>query len=199
MLDATEVRVGNIIKIDGRLCRVLSQEIRGTGKFGKTVHLKMKGLEDGNIQEKSIRAEDKVENVDVQRVKMQYSYKEGDQFVFMNMENYEQFPISEKAIGKQAVFLKENLEIDVFFAEGRALTLDFPKIAELQVVGTAPGVKGGGGFKEAELENGLKILVPQFVSEGERVRINVEDLAYLDRVTTKSLKNEAVPKPNPPS
>ena len=97
------------------------------------------------------------------------------------------------------VFLKENLEIDVFFAEGRALTLDFPKIAELQVVGTAPGVKGGGGFKEAELENGLKILVPQFVSEGERVRINVEDLAYLDRVTTKSLKNEAVPKPNPPS
>ncbi len=193
MLEATEIRVGNILKIDGKLCKVLSQEIRGTGKFGKTVHLKLKGLEDGSIHEKSIRAEDKAENIDVQRVKMQYSYKEGDQFVFMNMENYEQFSISEKAIGKQAIFLKENSEIDVFFAEGRAVSLDFSKTAELQVVSTAPGVKGGGDFKEAELENGLKLLVPQFVKEGEKVRINVEDLSYLDRVTTKSLKNEKAP------
>lgn len=193
MLEATEIRVGNILKVDGKLCKVLAQEIRGTGKFGKTVHLKLKGLEDGSIHEKSIRAEDKAEDVDVQRVKMQYSYKEGDQFVFMNMESYEQFSIPEKVIGKQAIFLKENIEIDVFFAEGRALTLDFPKTAELQVVSTAHGVKGGGDFKEAELENGLKILVPQFVKEGEKVRINVEDLSYLDRVTTKSLKNEKAP------
>lgn len=198
MLIATEIRVGNILKVDGKLCKVLAQEIRGTGKFGKTVHLKLKGLEDGSIHEKSIRAEDKAEDVDVQRVKMQYSYKENDQFVFMNMENYEQFSILEKAIGKQAIFLKENLEIDVFFAEGRALTLDFPKTVELQVVSTAHGVKGGGDFKEAELENGLKILVPQFVKEGEKVRINVEDLSYLDRVTTKSLKNEKAP-PSPSS
>lgn len=192
MLVATEIRVGNIIKLDGKLFRTLSYELRGTGKFGKTVHLKVKGLEDGNMQEKSIRAEDKVEDVDVQRVKMQYSYKEGDQFIFMNMDNYEQFSISEKAIGKQAIFLKENLEIDVFFAEGRALSVDFPKTAELKVVSTAPGLKGGGDFKEAELENGLKILVPQFVKEGEKVRVNVEDLSYLDRVTTKSLKNEKI-------
>ena len=193
MLEATEIRVGRILKLDGKLFRVITQEIRGTGKFGKTVHLKVKGLEDGNIQEKSIRAEDKVEDIDVQRVKMQFSYKEGDQFVFMNMENYEQFSISEKAIGKQAIFLKENSEIDVFFAEGRAVSLDFSRTAERRVVSTAPGVKGGGDFKEAELENGLKLLVPQFVKEGEKVRINVEDLSYLDRVTTKSLKNEKAP------
>lgn len=190
MLVATEIRVGNILKVDGKLWKVLSQEIRGTGKFGKTVHLKVKGLEDGNIQEKSIRAEDKAEDVNVQRVKMQYSYKDGDQFVFMNMETYEQFPISEKVIGKQSAFLKENTEIDVFFAEGRAVSLDFPKVAELQVVRTSPGAKGGSDFKEAELENGLQLLIPQFVKEGEKVRINVEDLSYLDRVTTKSLKNE---------
>lgn len=193
MLEATEVRVGNILKIDGKFCKVLAQEIRGTGKFGKTVHLKLKGLEDGNIHEKSIRAEDKAENVDVQRVKMQYLYREKDQLMFMNMETYEQYPISEKAVGRQSIFLKENLEIDVFFAEGKAVSLDFPKIAELTVVRTAPGVKGGGDFKEAELENGLNILIPQFVKEGEKVRINVEDLSYLDRVTTKSLKNEKAP------
>jgi len=175
---------------------VLSQEIRGTGKFGKTVHLKLKSLEDSHIHEKSLRAEDRAEGIDAQRVKMQYLYREKDQFIFMNMETYEQFPISEKVVGKQAVFLKENLEIDILFAEGKALSIDFPKVVELQVVSAPSPVKGGGDttFKEVELENGLKILVPQFVKEGEKVRIHVEDLAYLDRVTTKSLKNEPPPK-----
>ncbi len=192
MLEATEIRVGNILKIEGKLCKVISQEIRGTGKFGKTVHLKLKGLEDAHIYEKSVRAEEKVEDVDAQRVKMQYSYKEGTQFVFMNMETYEQFPILEKSVGKQAVFLKEGLEIDVLFAEGKAISIDFPKTAELQVVSTAPATKGGGDstYKEAELENGIKILIPQFVKEGEKIRVNVEDLSYMDRITTKSLKNE---------
>ena len=192
MLDATQIRVGNIIKLDGKPCKVLFQEIRGTGKFGKTVHLKLRGLEDGHIHEKSIRAEDRVEDVDAQRVKMQYLYREKDQFIFMNMETYEQFPIPEKAVGKQSAFLKENLEIDILFAEGKALSIDFPKIAELQVTSAPPPVKGGSDttYKEVELENGLKLLVPQFVKEGEKVRVNVEDLSYLDRVTTKSLKNE---------
>ena len=192
MLDATSVRVGNIIEIDGKPCKVLSQEIRGTGKFGKTVHLKVKSLQDANIHEKSLRAEDKVKQVDTQRVKMQFLYREKDELVFMNMETYEQFPILEKNVGRQAVFLKENLEIDVLFAEGKPLLIDFPKAVELSVTNTSPGVKGGSDstYKEAELENGLKILVPQFVKTGEKVRVSSEDLAYLDRVTTKSLKNE---------
>src|SRR3989338_1244948 len=187
MLDATEIRVGNIIKADGRMCKVLSQEIRGTGKFGKTVHLKLKGLEDGNIHEKSIRAEDKVEDVESHRVKMQFLYREREQLVFMNMETYEQLPIPEKNVGKQIAFLKENLEIDILFGEGKVLSIDFPKIAELAVTSAPPPVKGGSDstYKEVELENGLKILVPQFVKEGEKVRINVDDLAYVDRVTKK--------------
>ena len=192
MLDATAIRVGNIIRIDGKPCKVLSQEIRGTGKFGKTVHMKLKGLEDGHIHEKSLRAEDRVEDVDTQRVKMQYLYREKDQLVFMNMETYEQFSILEKAVGRQAIFLKENLEIDVLFAEGKPLSIDFPKVVELAVVSAPSPVKGGSDsiYKEVELENGLKLLVPQFVKEGEKVRVNVDDLTYLDRVTIKSLKNE---------
>ena len=192
MLEATAIRVGNIIRIDGKPCKVLFQEIRGTGKFGKTVHLKLKSLEDGNIHEKSLRAEDRVEDMDVQRVKMQFLYREKDQLVFMNMETYEQFPILEKTVGKQAIFLKENLEIDVLFAGSKPLLIDFPKVAELAVVSAPPPIKGGSDttYKQVELENGLKLLVPQFVKVGEKVRVNVEDLAYLDRVTTKSMKNE---------
>ncbi|MCM8775618.1 MAG: elongation factor P [Candidatus Omnitrophica bacterium] len=189
MLEATGIRVGNVIRSDGKICKVLSQEIRGTGKFGKTVHLKVKSLEDGSIHEKSLRAEDKVEDVDIHHVKMQYLYKEAGSFIFMNMENYEQFPIPEKVIGRQEVFLKENAEIDVEFAEGRAINVAFPKIVEVKVTSAPPPIKGQGDttYKEVELENGLKILVPQFVKEGETIRVSVEDLSYVDRVPTKSL------------
>ena len=187
---ATEIRVGNVIKVDGKLSKVISQEIRGTGKFGKTIHLRLKHVEDGNMQEKSIRAEDKVETVEVRREKMQYLYREGDQFHFMSMTSYEQHAIPSKSIGRQEIFLKENSEIDVCFAEERPVSIDFPKIAELKVVGCAPGVKGGGDstYKEVELENGLKILAPQFIKEGDSVRVNVDDLSYAERVTLKSMK-----------
>lgn len=189
MISGAEVRVGHVIRVNDKMCKVIKQEIKGAGKFGKTVHVKLKGLEDGRTTEKSFRAEDKVEDVEVRHVKMQFLYKEKDEFIFMNMENYEQFPIKKDVVGKQEVFLKENDEIDVLFGEGKALSVAFPKISELKVTSTPPAVKGGSDstYKEAELENGLKILVPQFVKEGEKVRINTEDLSYIERVTTKSM------------
>lgn len=186
---ATELRTGNVVRLEGRICKVLLHEVRGTGKFGKTVHLKLKGLEDGHILEKSLRAEDKLEDVEFVRVKMQYLYRDGEQFCFMNMSTYEQFALPAKAVGRQEIFLKENAELDVDFAEGKPLSVAFPKMVELKVVNAPPPVKGGGEstFKEAELENGLTVLVPQFVKTGETIRLNVEDLSYIDRVTTKSL------------
>ena len=189
MSSATEIRVGNVIRVDGKISKVLSNEIRGTGKFGKTVHAKIKSLEDGNIQEKSWRAEDKIDLVEVQYVKMQYLYREGDQFYFMNMTNYEQDALPAKAVGKQEVFLKENLEINVLFAENRPVSVEFPRLIELKVVSSPQGVRGGGDstYKEIELENGLKVLAPQFVREGEIVRVSTDDLSYVDRVPIKSL------------
>lgn len=189
MILASDIRVGNVVRVDGKLCRILTQEIRGTGKFGKSAHLKLKSLEDGHVLEKSFKAEEKVEDVSVHLVKMQYLYREADQFIFMNMENYEQFPIPAKAVGKHEVFLKENEVIEILFGEGKALSIMFPKIVELKVVSTPPGVKGQSDttYKEAELENGLKILVPQFVSEGETVRVNTDDLSYMERVSVRSM------------
>lgn len=188
--DSTDARVGNVLKLDGVICIVISQEIRGTGKFGKTVHLKVKSLADARIMEKSIRAEERVEEVEINHVKLQYLYRDGDQFYFMNNETYEQAPLSAKAIGKQEVFLKENMEIDAIYIEDKPVSLEFPKIAELKVVSTAPGVKGqtDTNYKDAELENGIKVLVPQFIKEGETVRINTADFSYLDRVTVKKEK-----------
>ena len=108
MIPATEVKVGNVIQVDGKHCKVLAYEIKGTGQFGKTVNLKLKIIEDGRISEKSYRAEEKVEDVDVRYVKLQYIYRDGGNFVFMNNENFEQHWLSAKAVGKQELFLKEN-------------------------------------------------------------------------------------------
>ncbi len=94
MVVASDIRVGNVIRIDGKLCKVLTQEIRGTGKFGKSAMLKLKSLEDGHVIEKKMSADATADEVDVHVVKMQYLYREGDQFMFMNMENYEQFALS---------------------------------------------------------------------------------------------------------
>jgi len=190
MLNATEIRIGNVVKSNNKPCKVLAQEIKGTGKFGKTVHLKVKSLDDGRIHELSLRAEEKIEECDVERVTMQYLYRQGDGFVFMNTTDFEQYTIPASSVGKQDAFLKEEMEINVLFVDGKPMSIDFPKTAELKVTVSPPGTKGGSDstYKEVELENGLKLLVPQFVKEGESVRINVEDLSYLERVTTKSMK-----------
>jgi elongation factor P len=187
MAIASDIRVGNVIRVDGKLCKVLTQEIRGTGKFGKSAMLKLKSLEEGHVIEKKLSADEKVEEVDVHVVKMQYLYREGDHFMFMNMETYDQFPLSAKAVGKHEVFLRENEVIEVLFGEGKVLSIAFPKIVELKVVSTPKGLADGSNFKEAELENGLKVLVPQFVSEGETIRLNTDDLSYLDRVSVRSM------------
>jgi elongation factor P len=187
MVMASDIRVGNVIRVDGKLCKVLTQEIRGTGKFGKSAMLKLRSLDEGNVIEKKMSADADAEEVDTRVVEMQYLYREGDHFMFMNMETYDQFPLSEKAVGKHEVFLRENEVIKVLFGEGKVLSIAFPKIVELKVASTAKGVGGGANFKDAELENGLKVLVPQFVSEGETIRLNTDDLSYLDRVSVKSM------------
>ena len=189
MIDATEVRAGNVVKIEGVLSRVVSHEIRGTGKFGKSVHFKLKSLSDGHSLERSLKAEDRIEQVEVQNARLQYLYKEGDNLVFMNNETFEQFPLPAKAIGKQEIFLKENTDVRALSIGDKPVSIDFPKAVELKVLHTSPGVKGQADstFKEAELENGLKILVPQFIKEAETVRVNTEDFSYIDRVTVKSM------------
>ena len=197
--DATEIRVGNVLKADGAVSKVIAQEMRGTGKFGKTVHLKLKSLSDGRFIEKTYRAEERVDMIDVHVMKLQYLYRDGDEFYFMNNQTYEQFPLLNKIIGKQEILLKENMEVTALcLDDGKPISIEFPKQVELKVVSTSPGVKGQTDttYKEAELENGLKVLVPQFVKEGEAIRLNTEDFSYQDRVTVKSMRTGAEVPPS---
>ena len=180
--EASEIRVGDVLKIGNAACTVLTQEIRGTGKSSKKVQLGLRNLEDGNFSEKSFGSTEKVEDINVQHVKLQYLYKEGEAFIFMNQETYDQFPLSSKAIGKQVVLLKENMEISAVCIDDRPVSLEFPRTVEFTVVTTPQGSAGDSNFKEAELENGLLVKIPQFVKQGEKVRLNTSDFSYLERV-----------------
>ncbi len=187
--EAADIRVGNVLNIGNAPCKVLSQEVRGSGKSGKVVQLSLKNLYDGNFSEKSYRSEEKVEDIEVKHVKIQYLYKDGDSFVFMNEQNYEQFPLSEKAIGKQVALLKENMSINSLCIDDRPVSLEFPKLVELKVVSTPQGTKGNdSNYKEAELENGLIVMVPQFLKDGDSIRLDTDSFAYVERVTVKSMK-----------
>lgn len=187
--EAADIRVGNVLKIGNAPCKVLSQEVRGSGKSGKVVQLSLKNLYDGNFSEKSYRSEEKVEDIEVKHVKIQYLYKDGDAFIFMNEQNYEQFPLSEKAIGKQAALLKENMSINSLCIDDRPVSLEFPKLVELKVMSTPQGTKGNdSNYKEAELENGLIVMVPQFLKDGDSIRLDTDSFAYVERVTVKSMK-----------
>ncbi len=181
-LEASEIRVGTVLKIGNSYCTVLTQEIRGTGKMSKKVQLGLRNLEDGNFSEKSFNAGEKVEDVDVMHVKLQYLYKDGEQFVFMNQETYEQFPLSSKAIGKQAVLLKENMEINSLYIGDKPVSLEFPRTVDMKVITTPQGSGSDGNYKEAELENGILVRVPQFIKQDEMIRINTADFTYAERV-----------------
>ena len=196
MITASEIRLGNILRVEGKTAKVISQEIKGTGKFGKTVHVRLKMIEDGRVTEKSYRAEEKVEDVEVRVVKLQYLYRDGDRFVFMNGETFDQVSLPAKTVGKQEIFLKENSETSALFEGDKPLSIDFPKTVDLKVVSAPPGVKGQADttYKEVELENGLKILAPQFVKEGETVRVDIENLSYHERLAVKSMKVQETEK-----
>jgi len=181
---ASEIRERNMVKIDGKIYQVIERNVSGTGKSAKTFHLKIKKVEDGTTLERRFRADEKVDRVEVERHAMEYLYRDGDHFVFMDQASYEQFNVPAKTVGNIADFMKENTKIDVLFHEERPIHIDFPKTIELRV-SSAPPSSGSGQdntWKEVEIENRIKILAPQFIKSGDLVRIDVEHRKYLERI-----------------
>lgn len=181
---ATDIRERNMIKVDGKICQVIERAIAGTGKFGKTVHFKLKSIEDGHTLERRFRAEEKVDRVDVERHPMEFLYKDSEYLVFMDQESYEQFSLPAHNVGNTADFIKENTKIDVLFHENKPIHIDFPSSIEM-LVGSAPPPSGSGQdttWKEVELENGVKVLAPQFIKAGDKIRVDVAQRKYLERI-----------------
>ena len=184
-IEYSQVRKGMVIVgDDGQLYHVVDRDLNTPGNWRAILQLKLKNLKTGSIAMNRVRPQDKVEQAYLEKRELQYIYQDGDGFVFMDTETYDQLTLSRDWVGEQMLYMKEGNKAQVVFHEGKPLSLELPATVELQVVDTEPSVKGATAAaqtKPATLETGLKISVPPFISIGEMVAIDTRTGEYLSR------------------
>jgi len=184
MISPNNFRHGLVILLDGQLYSVVEFAHIKPGKGGAYVRTRLRRLSDGNIVDRTFRSEEKIEDVKLEQKNMQYLYRDGDLFYFMDSETYEQLPMSVEHLGDAIWFLTEGATIKMQFYEGEPIGVELPPAVELVVASTDPGVKGDtatGGSKPAKLVTGYVVQVPLFIQEGETIRIDTRTGEYLER------------------
>jgi len=181
-----DLKNGMVLNIDGQLWSVVEFQHVKPGKGPAFVRTKLKAVLSGKVVDRTFNAGTRVETANVDKRDMQYLYKDGADFVFMDGSSYEQLPVSAEVVGKAAGFLLENQEAVVATHDGVPLYVELPTSVTLQITYTEPGLQGDrstGGTKPATLETGAQIAVPLFLEQGTRVKVDTRDGSYLGRVT----------------
>ncbi|MGB9793222.1 MAG: elongation factor P [Thermacetogeniaceae bacterium] len=185
MISTNDFRTGLTIEVDGEVYTVVEFQHVKPGKGSAFVRSKLKNLKTGAVIERTFRAGEKVPRAHLERKEMQYLYREGDSYVFMDNETYDQVSLTSEQLGENVKYLKENMNIYLLTYEGNLIGIELPNFVELKVVEADPGVRGDtatGGTKSATLETGLVIQVPLFVEVGDVVRVDTRTGEYLERV-----------------
>ncbi|HHY36662.1 MAG TPA: elongation factor P [Firmicutes bacterium] len=185
MISTNDFRTGLTIELDGEVYTVIDFMHVKPGKGAAFVRSKLKNVRTGATVEKTFRAGEKVNRAHLDKREMQYLYRAGDQFTFMDTENYEQLNFSAEQLGEAVQFLKEGMMISVLLHKGTTIGIELPNFVELAVVKTDPGVKGdtvSGATKRAVLETGAEVQVPLFVEEGDVIKIDTRSGEYIERV-----------------
>ena len=185
MADTSDFRTGYTIRHKGGLWSIMEFQHVKPGKGGAFVRTRLKNIENGKVVEHTFRAGEKVEEVRLERRSYQYLYPEGDYYVFMNMENYEQIQLHEDTLGDVPLYIKESDTCSLLLLEGKPLSVEPPLTVELAVKQTDPGVRGDtaqGGSKPATMETGRVVQVPLFIEEGQVLKIDSRTGKYLGRV-----------------
>jgi elongation factor P len=183
-IPATQMRPGMIIKHNNELHAVFSVEHRTPGNLRAFIQAKLRNLRTGSMFEHRFRSPDPIERVVVDEITMEFLYNDGDDYYFMNMENYEQTHLKRDTLGDAVDYLTANLQITVSFFDGVAVGIELPQTVELTVVETEPGLKSATASsvtKPAKLETGLVVQVPPFINEGEKIRVDTAEGAYMSR------------------
>lgn len=186
MLDvsATTVRPGNYLSLDRGIWELINYEHVKPGKGGAFVRLRMKNMQTGAVLEKTYDADAKVTRCEVEEHQAQYLYRQGEKFVFMNLETYDQTEFGDAELGSNAGYLKPDIELKVLTCEDKLLGVRLPITVILKVVETPPGVKGdtvSRGTKQATLETGIKVNVPLFINTGDSIKLDTRTGDYLER------------------
>ncbi len=183
-IPATQLRPGMVIKHNNDLHSVFSVEHRTPGNLRAFIQAKLRNLRTGAMFEHRFRSADPIEKITVDEVKMEFLYNDGDDYYFMDTTNYEQLPLKRDTLGDAVEYLTPNLTITVEFFDGKAVGIELPQTVELTVVETEPGLKSATASsvtKPAKCETGLVVQVPPFVNEGDKIRIDTSEGAYLSR------------------
>jgi elongation factor P len=183
-IPATQMRPGMIIKHNNELHAVFSVEHRTPGNLRAFIQAKLRNLRTGAMFEHRFRSPDPIERVIVDEIAMDFLYSDGDDYYFMNTENYEQTHLKRDTLGDSVEYLIPNLQIRVSFFDGVAVGIELPQTVEMTVVQTEPGLKSATASsvtKPATLETGLVVQVPPFINEGEKIRVDTAEGAYLSR------------------
>jgi elongation factor P len=187
MINATQIRRGMLIILEGQLYRVLEATHVTPGRWKAMMQTKLRNIKDGTLLNYRFRSEDRVEQAFLEEVEMEFLYKAGEEAVFMNLENYEQIRLSPEVIGDGVYYLVPNIIFTIELYEGRPVAVRPPLTVDLKIVKTEPFMKGAtqsASSKPATLETGLIVTVPQFLNEGDVVRIDTREDKYLERAKT---------------
>ncbi len=186
MATTNDLKNGLVLNLDGQLWSIVEFQHVKPGKGGAFVRTKLKNVLSGKVVDKTFNAGTKVDTAVVDKRDMQYLYKEGTDFVFMDSQTYDQIHVPADTVGDRAGFMLENQDAVVALHEGTALYIELPAAVELAISYTEPGMQGDrstGGTKPATLETGAEIAVPLFITTGEKVKVDTRDGSYLGRVT----------------
>ena len=184
-VQATRLRKGNLVRMGDALLRVVDLYHITPGNKRGHVQCKLRDIRTSRLVDHKFRSEDDVERAVLDEHQMQFLYRDGDLFHFMNTETYEQIHLSQEVLGDQALYLLPEATISVEFYEQEPVGIHLPLTVDLKVTDTVPGIKGATAaaqVKPATCETGLVVTVPAFVNEGDAIRINTETGEYLSRV-----------------
>lgn len=185
MATTADLRKGAVLKFNNEPCLILESEHRTPGNLRAFYQVKMRNLRTGKLTETRFRSGESLEFLRVEKREYQYLYKDGDSFVFMDKDSYEQVTVDSKSVGDYAKYLKEGSDAYLTFNDTEILAVETPTHVNLRVMQTEPGVKGDSVnniMKPATLETGAEIQVPIFVNEGDLIRIDTTSASYIERV-----------------
>lgn len=184
MIDATNIRKGMIIIMDGTLYRVMEMQLITPGRWKAMVQTKLRNILVGSQMEHRFRSEERLEQARLDELEMEFLYEQSGDYFFMNLENYEQVTMHAEAIGDAVKYLKPNTVIEVEMYDGKAVGVNLPHTMDLKVVSTEPRLQGATKtalYKPAVLETGAIVQVPEFIKEGDVIRVDTREDKYIER------------------
>jgi len=189
MVLASQLRTGMAIRYEGQMYRVLAADYHpGQGRMTGASHARLRNLSTSTLWEHSFRSELKLDDVPIDKRGLDFLYSDDDQCCFMDPESYEQVEVPRNLLGPRAAFLESGMKLAVEFVEGAPVNVVLPDILEARVADTAPAShqQQDSNFKPAKLDNGIEIMVPQFVKNGDIIRLDLQNMKYVDRARNRA-------------